>query len=223
MPNELPWEIPYSRKFKRKIKKKIQELSDKGFGDSEIAEELGIYRWMIYRFGLNPKPIDTSELKIIIPEGNRKLRKNERIMNGRVFAISGLKMEDAAWLCNRGKTSIYKWIRDYKNEQKKTGADNATSCPEPIRKKRKPLSKEHRRRIGEGNKGNTPWNKGKKRKPFTEEHKRKLKEAKTGVPLSAEHKKRISEGKKGKPLTEEHKRKIREAKTKKRKSTKKED
>ena len=58
---------------------------------------------------------------------------------------------------------------------------------------------------------------GRKRKPFTKEHKRKMSISKMGNENSLgkihtkEHKRKISESLKGRKFTEEHKRKISEA------------
>ena len=97
----------------------------------------------------------------------------------------------------------------YREYKRQTGEDYDRHSPEPIRKKRKPLSETTKRKISEQGKGQESWNKG---IPCESEVKRKISLAKRGQEP-------WNKGKKGKKLSTATKRKISLAKKGKKHST----
>jgi group I intron endonuclease len=118
-------------------------------------------------------------------------------------------------------------IQEYDSRNKESGYNikpggGAQGGPDnPMFGKKRPMSEETKKKISASNKGQVPWSKGKtgvyseetiatmnaskKGVPLTEEHKQKLSEAHLGKKQTAEHKQAISNALKSYIRTEEHK------------------
>ena len=101
------------------LEKKINDMSNEGYSDAEIARKLKITERALYRLKSTICSWEEMLGNIYIHKGNRHYAKHQRLRNAHVIIRTRLATEQAAWIFGRSRFTIMRWIKEYKEEQKK--------------------------------------------------------------------------------------------------------